>query len=100
MIIRRALSSERGFLGFLDFGFGLASLLLLLPSLSDQRSGVIEKTMVVGLSECLDGFVDGFLRGGGRSKEVPRKEDLRASIPCNTRLWDNFLAELFVSPAE
>lgn len=40
-IIRRALSSERGFFGFLDLGFGCVGL----PSLRVNGSGWIEECM-------------------------------------------------------
>lgn len=45
--MRRALSSESGFLGCFDLGFGLLRLLLL-PSLSVHGSGVTEQETVVG----------------------------------------------------
>lgn len=45
--MRRALSSESGFLGCFDLGFGLLRFLLL-PSLSVHGSGVTEQETVVG----------------------------------------------------
>lgn len=90
LIIRRALSSESGFLRFLDLGFGL------LPSLRDQGSGVIEqlqrKVVAFGLDLWIWGVLegggfeeDGILRGGFMVAVVAaadghRKEDFRASI--------------------
>lgn len=44
MIMRLALSSDNGFLGFLDLGLGFD---MLLPSLKDQGSGWIEVCWVV-----------------------------------------------------
>lgn len=40
LMMRRALSSERGFLGFLDLGFGRSGWL---PSLRDQGSGLTDE---------------------------------------------------------
>lgn len=45
--MRRALSSESGFLACFDLGFGLFRFLLL-PSLSVHGSGVTEQTNMVG----------------------------------------------------
>lgn len=53
--MRRALSSESGFLGFLERGFGLL-LLLLLPVLRVHGSGEMEQWIWV--------MEFGFLRGG------------------------------------
>lgn len=69
--MRRALSSDSGFLGFLDLGLGLLGSL---PSLRDQGSGVTEEWMVIL------GFVEGGC-GEGRSGLIERrKEDFRESI--------------------
>lgn len=76
--MRRALSSESGFLEFFDLGFGLLRLLLfLLPSLRVQGSGVTEHTKVQVDFELdfLDGFEDGIFKGVEKIKE-----DFRASI--------------------
>lgn len=67
--MRRALSSESGFLECLDLGLGLFGSL---PSLRDHGSGVTEEDEWMGVL----GFVeDGFREG--RSGIVVRKEDLR-----------------------
>lgn len=73
LIIRRALSSESGFLGFLDFGFGLVGS----PSLRVQGSGVTEERIwFLGL----DGFEGKRVLWNGRKGVLVRKEDLRESI--------------------
>lgn len=74
-IIRRALSSESGFLGRFDLGFGLLTFLLL-PSLSVHGSGVTEQeTMVCFGLGLLVGLCDGDFNGVEQ-----RNEDCRASI--------------------
>lgn len=57
--MRRALSSERGFLGFFDLGFGLLRLEEL-PSLRDQGSGLMEQSNVGFRVPFLAGFGGGF----------------------------------------
>lgn len=69
--MRRALSSESGFLEFFDRGLGLLGSL---PSLRDQGSGVTEEW--IGIL----GFVEGGFGEGRSGVVVRRKEDLRASI--------------------
>lgn len=53
LIIRRALSSERLFLGFLDLGLGL---LMELPSLKDQGSGEIDEQVILDFGGLGFGF--------------------------------------------
>jgi hypothetical protein len=69
--MRRALSSESGFLEFFDRGLGLLGSF---PSLRDQGSGVTEEWMGIL------GFVEGGFGEGRSGVVVRRKEDLRASI--------------------
>lgn len=65
MIMRLALSSDNGFLGFLDLGLGLD---MLFPSLKDQGSGWIEDLIgtLLGFMDFGFGFVFE-LGGGGRN---------------------------------
>lgn len=67
-MIRRALSSESGFLGFLDLGLGFVGL----PSLRENGSGRIEQCMCMGIL----GFVVGNF-GRGSRWVVEKKVDLR-----------------------
>lgn len=73
-IMRRALSSESGFLGFLDLGFGLLGS----PSLRDHGSGLTDD-----LTRILN-FVDGFEGNGfdryGKTRLLQRKDDFSDSI--------------------
>ena len=65
MIMRLALSSDNGFLGFFDLGLGLD---MLFPSLNDQGSGWIEDLIgtLLGFMDFGFGFVFK-LGGGGRN---------------------------------
>lgn len=74
--MRRALSSDRGFLGFFDIGFGFDGSV---PSFNDQGSGLIlEKDLIVILGFVLVGFGKENLEG--RSWVGARKLELRESM--------------------
>lgn len=66
--MRRALSSESGFLGCLDLGLGRSGF----PSLRDQGSGVTEERTLTWI---LGGFVEGDAVVSGL---VHRKEELKS----------------------
>lgn len=67
-MIRRALSSQSGFLGFLERGFGRSGL----PSLSDQGSGLTEQQQERPRED-----LRGEEAGGGRMREGVKEEDQR-----------------------
>lgn len=73
--MRRALSSESGFFGFLDLGFGLLRLLSL-PSLRVHGSGLREHENLVRLKL---GFLEDLEYGVFKGMEH-RKEECRASM--------------------
>lgn len=84
-MMRRALSSESGFLGFLDRGLGLSR-----PSLRDQGSGLRDERRGRGLQDLnleLELGV-GVVAGSGGRREVPpeKKLDLAHSIAVHPLL--------------
>lgn len=82
LIMRRAFSSESGFLGFLDLGFGL----LKFPSLRDHGSRETAQEMVVALGFDLGVLFWDF--GNGELKGVVQiNEDFRDSMSGNGQLW-------------
>lgn len=92
MIMRLALSSDNGFLGFLDLGLGLD---MLFPSLKDQGSGWIED-----LIGTLLGFIDfgfGFvfkLGGGGRNGDSRMMIFISLLFPPSLFFFPLFLGKI------
>lgn len=104
-MIRRALSSDSGFLAFLDLGFGLEGL----PSLRDQGSGVTDEWMMK-IGDFLDFDEQRVLRLelGGRRTGL-KNELLRDSIrgflrtfaaKCSCSFWISENSELQVLKIE